>query len=92
MTAQQALAASEAPTCFTVSPQPSSAHMPASPGRDKGSIEEAQPGLKAFALSTTTLTVFAFGILQVLEPQVEAAVFPGDPEFTGPQSRHLYKM
>lgn len=56
--------------------------MPPSPGREKGSTEEAQPGLKAFASSTTTLTVFALDLLQVLEPQVEATVFPGDPEFS----------
>lgn len=75
-----------------MSPQPSSAFKPATPGRDKGSTDKAQSGLKAFLLSTTTLTVFAFGLLQVLEPQVEAAVFPGDPEFSQPQTRHLYKM
>lgn len=60
--------------------------MPATLGRDKGSTEEAQPGFKAFASSTTTLTAFDFGLLQVLEPQVEAAVFSGNPEFSRPSS------
>lgn len=51
--------------------------MPPTPGRDKG---PAWP--QTFASNTTTLTVFAVALLQALEPQAEAAVFSGDPEFS----------
>lgn len=82
---QHALAADEVPTCFNESHLQHTCHQPQAE-------KKAQPGLKAFASSTTTLTVFALDLLQALEPQVEAAVFPGDPAFSLPQTHHLYKM
>jgi hypothetical protein len=82
---QHALADHLVPTCFNVSHLQHTCHQPQAE-------RKAQPGFKAFASSTTTLVAFALDRLQVLEPQDEAAVFPGDPEFSRPQTHHLYKM